>query len=370
MPELSSVGAWSRPASEELWIDRFWAKNFKSLVDLDISLQRFNVLVGANGAGKSSILQGLYFLSRLRTSHPSSIFSAERNRDLAQLRTAGREGSVELGFSDAVRGASLDYVGTPRPDTLVPEHRVQARTPGWEEQYDFKTVRADRPSLEYLPIMQAFGGGTILRFDSRKLAEPSEANREPRLLFDGFGLPSVLADLAATDRHRLDHVLAMTRAIVPAFGNVRMPRRPLEKNNLGHGLELEIHGHWLDASLASEGTLLVLGLMTFAHGLSSTRLVLIEDIDHALHPKAQQTLLRQLQALPETSNLQIVCTTHSPYLLDAVEPENVLVVRASPQTGHTRCRRLVEHDDWTKWRTSMSAGEFWSFVGEDWLESE
>lgn len=371
LPELSSVGAWSSPASQELWLDRFTAKNFKSLVDLDIPLRRFNVLVGANGAGKTSILQGLFVLSRLRANHPSAIFSPVINRALTQLRTAGREGPVELGMADHARAVSLTYVGDPRPDTLVPDHRVIARTPEWTGEYSFKTILADLPSLESLPIMQAFGGTSIMRLDSRMLAAGSPVNGEyPRLAPDGSGLPSLLADLAATDRNRLDQVIAMSRAIVPALDDVRMPRRNLGSNDLGHGLEIRIHGHWIDASLASEGTLLVLGLMTCLQGPASTRLILIEGIDHALHPTAQQTLLRQLRELPSASGLQIICTTHSPYLLDAVDPEDVLVVRASPETGHTRCRRLVEHDKWSRWKTSMTAGEFWSFAGEDWLEAE
>ena len=100
-------------------------------------------------------------------------------------------------------------------------------------------------------------------------------------------------------------------------------------------------------------------------------MLLLDDIERALHPKAQRSLAEQLAAMTRSElGLQIVCTTHSPYLLDAVDPEDVLVVRASPDEGLTRCRRLVEHEAWDKWRSSMSPGEFWSYVGEDWLEAE
>ena len=39
--------------------------NFKSLVDFELSLSKFNCLVGLNGAGKSTVLQALDFLSQL-----------------------------------------------------------------------------------------------------------------------------------------------------------------------------------------------------------------------------------------------------------------------------------------------------------------
>lgn len=117
--------------------------------------------------------------------------------------------------------------------------------------------------------------------------------------------------------------------------------------------------------------MLVLGLMTIVHGLTNSRLLLMDDVDRALHPKAQRKLIKQLVELTKAADgLQLVCTTHSPYLLDAVDAEDVLVARASPETGLARCRHLVEHEAWDKWRTSMTPGEFWSYVGEDWLESE
>ncbi|NJK33256.1 MAG: ATP-binding protein, partial [Deltaproteobacteria bacterium] len=201
----------------------------------------------------------------------------------------------------------------------------------------------------------------------------SRSRPRPTLSADGTGLPAVLADFAATDPDRMDTIFEETRAIVPAFEKARMPRQivGIDADNLqivGHGLELRIRGQWLNASLASEGTLLVLGLMTIVHGLSSTRLLLMDDIERGLHPKAQRILMSHLAQLADSGRLQIVCSTHSPYFVDGAEPEDVLVVRASPADGFTRCRPLVEHEDWKNWRGSLSPGEFWSFVGEDWLE--
>ena len=40
-------------------IDKITIKNFKSVVDLELNLGRFNVLIGENGCGKSNILEGI-----------------------------------------------------------------------------------------------------------------------------------------------------------------------------------------------------------------------------------------------------------------------------------------------------------------------
>ena len=46
-------------------ITRFYIDNFKSLVDFDLELAKFNCLIGLNGAGKSTVLQALDFVSSM-----------------------------------------------------------------------------------------------------------------------------------------------------------------------------------------------------------------------------------------------------------------------------------------------------------------
>jgi predicted ATPase len=46
-------------------IKSIWVDNFKSLVNFEINLAKFNCVVGLNGAGKSTLLQALDFVSQL-----------------------------------------------------------------------------------------------------------------------------------------------------------------------------------------------------------------------------------------------------------------------------------------------------------------
>lgn len=360
--QVSSTGS----SDVRPYLDGFKASGFKALDGIKVSLRRFNVIVGANGAGKTSILEGLFTLSQLRFKKPETIFSGPRRLD--RLRTANSAGPVRL----AARSGSqyIEYEGVVRPDDFD-QHQVVIYDGETKTEYDFtRTLLASFP--RELPLMRAFGGAALLRLEARRLARPAVSPRErPTLRHDGSGLPVVLADLAATDRDRFDRIVQATAEIIPALQGVRMPRYRFDDDEVGNDLELQLNGRWISASLASEGTMLVLGLMTIVHGLTNSRLLLMDDVDRALHPKAQRKLIKQLVELTKAADgLQLVCTTHSPYLLDAVDAEDVLVARASPETGLARCRHLVEHEAWDKWRTSMTPGEFWSYVGEDWLESE
>ena len=95
--------------------------------------------------------------------------------------------------------------------------------------------------------------------------------------------------------------------------------------------------------------------------------MLIDDIDHGLHVGAQSALvdtLRRLMVLDP--DLQIVCTTHSPYLLDRFQPEEIRVLTLD-EHRHTRAQPLTAHPDFEKWRYGIQSGEMWASFGEAWV---
>ena len=55
-------------------------------------------------------------------------------------------------------------------------------------------------------------------------------------------------------------------------------------------------------------------------------LVLIDEVETSLHPRAQRRLIRDLATLCRTQELQIVLTTHSPYVLEELPPEARLYI--------------------------------------------
>jgi len=126
----------------------------------------------------------------------------------------------------------------------------------------------------------------------------------------------------------------------------------------------------LPAHTISEGTLLVIGLLTVLMSLAAPRLVLMDNLDRALHPRAMGELVKHLRTILEKQpDLQIVATSHSPYLIDHLEPSEVLLTTLQ-QDGCALCAPLAEHPDFPKWKGLMSPGEFWSTVGEDWTKQQ
>jgi predicted ATPase len=204
---------------------------------------------------------------------------------------------------------------------------------------------------------------------------------------DGNGLASALAWMKGAAEEELAQVTAELRQVVPGVKRIRTLRervtsrrmekididgqpvwRPIDESQIGDRFAIEFDdSSEVPADLLSEGTVLALGLLTKLRELGRPRLFLLDDIDRGLHLGAQVKLVQALRELMKLDpELQIVCTTHSPYLLDLFDPAEVRVL-ALDSERRTHARPLTEHPDFDKWKFGTQTGELWAALGEDWV---
>lgn len=121
------------------------------------------------------------------------------------------------------------------------------------------------------------------------------------------------------------------------------------------------------ARQVSDGTLRAAALLTATHDRTAPSLILMDDIDHGLHLEAQLEMIKAIRAVMQVRpELQVICTTHSPYLLHDVAPEEVQVMALDGQ-GRTRLKPLTDHPEVDRLRSVMTAGELWANLGEPWV---
>jgi predicted ATPase len=126
-------------------------------------------------------------------------------------------------------------------------------------------------------------------------------------------------------------------------------------------------GKRIPAHAISEGTMLTLGLLTVLMNPKQPNLVLLDDIEQGLHPKAQRDLVTVFkEIIRDNPNLQIIFSTHSPYIIDELTPSQVHVLSNS-NLGFTSSNRLDEHPDVEWAKQTLTTGEFWDAEGEDWV---
>jgi predicted ATPase len=235
---------------------------------------------------------------------------------------------------------------------------------------------------------QALKATTLLRLDATRLAAPSYSDKPvPALERDGGGLASVLAFLTVNQPEAFQKLQEHLRAVIPAVRRIRGERRPIkrvetkivsigaqnvevqeQKEYVGDAWIVDFDGApGIPSDLVSSGTLMVTGLLAAILGPGTPRLLLLDDIEHGLHPKAQRDLMQLLhKLLEEQPDLQIIATSHSPYLLDGLDPKEIRITYAAD--GVSYCAPLAAHPDFERWKEEMSPGEFWSAVGESWAK--
>jgi hypothetical protein len=237
------------------------------------------------------------------------------------------------------------------------------------------------------PRLLRFASAVYLHLEANEMTGTSFLEEEqPRMASDGAFLASTLAWMKGAAEEELDQLTKELARIVPGVKRIRTLRervterrfqkmtvdgqpiwRPKDETVLGDRFEIEFDdGTSVPADLLSEGTVLALGLLTKIHEPERPRLVLLDDIDRGLHIEAQARfveVLRDLQKLDE--NLQIVCTTHSPYLLDRFEPSEVRML-ALDANRQTRVLPLMEHPEFEKWKFGTQTGELWAALGDAW----
>ena len=367
-------------------IHRAKFQNFKALKDVEVTFDsRLSVLVGPNGSGKSSVLRGIHWLAELCCGDQALQQRAEYlKQNLALLHRSG-SGPLLLELVKCVEGkdTGIRFVGHPsQPVRSQPEAVIAAPggggpatfplggTPYLGPNIDIQPIPSTNPQevlkyLRSLPIAPI----DFVRLESSSLAAPSNTTSvPPRMSDSGEGLASQLGYYHAVDHERFQQTVELFRQVVPQVKDIRVGRASAGQPVLGELLLFDLPDRkGVPASAMSDGTLYALGLIVKILDPQRPKTLLIDDIDHGFHPKAQLTLVELLHnLLDEIPDLQIIATSHSPYILSGLKWDEVRVT-ALRDDGSAVIEPLTRHPKYEKNKEAMSPGEFWSYAGEDWI---
>jgi len=352
-------------------------ENFKNLRKQQIDLGRLTVFVGPNASGKTSVLQAVDLAVRAAVKRePRELFVDELHCDW--LYTRNGQGSLRISCGTERGGVTVRATPRNGPDS-TPERIGHGN---WDFGVD-PPLPSDR--WDALGPAQSC---RFLRLSATQLAKPSYSDQVPPTMgLDGEGLASVLAYLALNDPDQFDGLVERLRKLIPHLKRIRFKKVPVrrpEKELVRFGDDTiersSVRSYQGEAMLfdfeqaaniaahtVSEGTLLLLGLFTALLGPDRPGTLLLDDIEQGLHPLSQKRLISVLgdimQAFP---SLQILATSHSPYLLDFLQPDQVRLLSLDA-SGHAICGRLADHPKFEKWKDEMAPGEMWSLFGEKWL---
>ncbi|MEG4634771.1 AAA family ATPase [Microcoleus sp. AR_TQ3_B6] len=370
-------------------LEKIKLHNFKSHQDTELSLDdsRLHALVGQNSSGKTSVLQALHYLSQLANSSFDNIFQHERAPQF--ITTIGQDNMsvTASGFwkNRELNNWEASYNWTQKVD------RVWYPIASWKadkNQEDRKQMSKTSFLTKEEPIQQFLRNAVNLKLVASNLAKAAYSDAiTPRVEFDGSGLAPTLDYLRDEAPDKFQSLQEMLKRIVPGVREVGVRRAKVMVNRqrlievdgksisyeesqeiVGKEVVLDMNtGKRIPAHAISEGTMLALGLLTVLMNPNQPNLVLLDDVEQGLHSTAQRELIAVFkEIIQENSNLQIIFSTHSPYIVDELIPSQVHVL-SNNNLGVTRCKRLDEHPEVEWAKQTLTTGEFWDSVGEDWV---
>lgn len=199
------------------------------------------------------------------------------------------------------------------------------------------------------PGAQAYPSVLRVNLDPDAIAAASPAARgTPQMGTDGSGLPTLLIHMIQRRDGALERVEAAMAGLIPGFKRIFIVETTIQssekdtvsvggqtlaydrhREDPGFAVEVEFEGVGrVPAFHLSEGTRILLALLTLLHSPIRPRLLLLDDLDRGLHPTAQIELVDLLRRLvQETPDFQIVTTAHSPLIVSRCAKEEVVVMK-------------------------------------------
>ena len=314
----------------KIHVKRLAVTNFKGFASYEVDLTPFNILVGPNNSGKSTILQAVeapfHFLADISNSVENRLKSdlSRTAIDVSDLRVADLQ---DLWRDRKYRGAG----NHPLPATFSMElsngFRCKFDLNLFYRQPHIRLVECS-PELSDLeleglvaarPIMIPGFVGLLTREEFR-----TQATRN-RIITDGRHtevLRNVLLELKRQNSNGYDE---LNRAIDRFFG-VQLSRVVFNaESDQFITADYAQTNTDLDLVSAGSGFLQVLQLLTFFYFVNP-HIVLVDEPDAHLHSSLQRSLLELLRDLSKTQDIQFIITTHSKELINSADPESIVTI--------------------------------------------
>jgi predicted ATPase len=372
-------------------ISRVLVHGFKSLTDVEVELGSVNVLIGANGSGKSNFLEAIGVIGasafgsvefetlRYRGVRPASpwifksSFKDERFRRLITLEAVAEKASYRIGLDNPIKSPSVKWKIT--TESLLNDGReILTRNPRGVKIYstsgqpekietpadqtaaklalarreDARDAHALIQDLEayaiYSPTTNSLRGLTL-----------DEVSRDP-VGITGGGVAKAVSEilnrqtggLGPFDVEQLwemiewaDHMRVDTLGGTEgASGSAAQSVKLLFRDKF-----MRHERNAVTAPDASEGALYVLFLLVLVAHERAPRVFAIDNFDHALHPHLAASLTKAVASqILADGGKQMIATTQNPLVLDGLDLSNdkirLFAVERNDK-GHTNVSRIT-----------------------------
>ncbi|MCY4540652.1 MAG: ATP-binding protein [Chloroflexi bacterium] len=393
--------------AKKLPLKSFRLKNFKAIRDSGVvKFTPLTVLIGDNGSGKSSLVEGLQAYQRIVTAGLDEAMNEWRgfefirhgalphldNRDVEQNKYQARQMEFRVGHHVSSSNSSqkdrasrlLSHLlsvssNSDESEVFISEELLKIggkRTASRNNKGEVSDNQGNRiegtfslqltlPGIvdpKRIPRGESFirdlalnyhssewvAGWQFLALNPYSMRFPRSqrsSRRDLRLKIDGSNIAEYLNDLLKRYPVVFDGILETLHYVLPYMRDLK----PVLTGILGRQMHLEMTeaDFKVKGWLLSTGTLRILALMALFRHPKPPPLIVIEEIENGLDPRSVQLIVEEIRRVTESGRSQIILTSHSPYLLDLFDLSHIVLVErrdgAPTFTRPDECRKL---DSW------------------------
>jgi predicted ATPase len=327
-------------------------EGFKSFRKLELELRALNVLIGANGAGKSNFISFFKFFRAVENGRLRYIVSEAGGADI--FLWYGKKKTNRIVIQIDFEGYKFSTVLTPdATDSLFQSSTFQG--PPEAPDIDDPLRRTSQTMDRLKELLEGIRTHHMQDTSSAAAIKSTQRiNDNLELRSGGENLAAILYLIQIQHPKVYQFIRDVIRSVAPYFDDFYL--RPIGANS--DTIQLEWREKNSDfpflARDLSDGTLRFMVLATLLLQPNPPAITVIDEPELGLHPFAIEKLAGLLQVA--SSRTQLIVATQSPQLISALEPEDVIV--ADREEGETVLRRL-DAESLEGWLEEYTLGELW-----------
>jgi predicted ATPase len=349
-------------------------RGFKSIEALEaFALRNLNVLIGANGSGKSNFVDFFRLLSAMSNEALQKFVNEQGGDGLFYLGPQHtRMISARMEFGENI----YEFELTPKAGSGIQISDERAQFTGGRGIGTMKSIgsgasesslkkRKDEPANlgtgRGVPghVFDAVSNWTVYHFHDTSMFAPMRREQSARdfekLRPDAANIAAFLLHLREKNENSYTLIRDTVRLVAPFLDDFLL--RPEER-----GGEDKIRLEWRQKGSDfpfqpihfSDGTIRFICLATALLQPRLPAAVVIDEPELGLHPVAITLLAELIRSAAKRT--QVVVSTQSPTLLDHFEPEDIVVVN---RDGSASTFARLEPDKLSAWLEDYSVGELW-----------
>lgn len=361
-------------------LNKLTIKGFKSIKELnDFKLGDLNVVIGANGAGKSNLVQVFRMLMAMTQKNLSRFILERGGADNFLFNGPKITPKIDMEFEFASHSNyatglnSYRFELTPTVDEkfLVSEERKYVKT-GWRSygspSEESRLLHDERNESSYDGrwngvghfVYESISNWMVYHFHDTSASAPMRRSEiiidNQKLRGDAANIAPFLLMLKNYAQDYYQKIVDAVRLVTPFFDNFQLDMQKFgeaEKVRLSwkqKGSDFPMQPYHL-----SDGSIRFICLATALLQPKPPSTIIIDEPELGLHPAALVVLAELIQAASKRT--QVIVATQSPALIDQFGIDDIIVVNR--ENGASTFQRLKEAD-FSVWLEDYSVGELWS----------